>query len=111
MAWQQNAKVEPGQAIRCEAWSFKAQAIDFKYHGKCVLAFEDGLELSYNTTGEYNTVQYTEVQTSCRIEEPSEADKSIASGETEVDKDGKKLQKRSPALPYRKGEAVRRWRG
>jgi hypothetical protein len=96
VAYQQIATVDANQAVRCEAWSFRAKSLDITYKGRSVIVFEDGKEMSYETSGDYNTVQYTEVQTSCRPEDPDQANDAIAKGETEIDDKGNRLRKRRP---------------
>lgn len=74
--------VEPGKTIRCVAWSFEAQPLDITYTGRATITMDnlgEQSEFSYDVSGEYDQVMFTEVQTQCDfIDDDDEIEEATA---------------------------------
>jgi putative cell wall-binding protein len=126
-AWQQIANAEPHTAIRCYAWTFEGSTEEITWEGKvcCLIIFrqspeahvnvweqiriefENGALLEYPGKGDYNTAQYSRVNTFCQEESIAEAEEAARRG-VKVYENGKRLMsrgigERSKAKAKRKG--------
>jgi len=107
-AWQQIANAEPFTAIRCYAWTFEGSTTEITWEGKIRIVFENDAVLEYPAKGDYNTAQYSRVNTFCKEESIADAEAAARKG-AKVYENGKRIMsrgigERSKAKAKRKGD-------